>query len=133
MNESFVPASSYLAKVDYDSVMHKMTVTFKNGSQTMYQYVFPPTFEAFKLAPSHGKHFATQIKGKLLSLALVKHNVGQAKSTPLHKHKLERGLNNGQRISGHSRKGLEHGLTRILRTAGLIPSSLRHKGGKGIS
>src|ERR1019366_10298744 len=137
MTDSFIPSSSFLAKVEFDDVQRIMSVTFKNGSQTRYMYVYKPTFDAWKLAPSHGSHFSKNIKGKLLSIALVKHNIGLKKSNALHKVKIERGLNHGHRKSGPTRSGLNFGLERILKHAGLIPASLRHKGGassnKGIA
>jgi len=129
--DSFVPNSSFLALVKYDDVARTMEVTFKNGTSTKYLYIFKPTYDSFKLAPSHGSHFAKNLKGKFLSVALVKHTVGQRKSTALHKIKIERGLTNGQRHGGHRADGLESGLNRILKSAGLIPTSLHKPNANG--
>jgi KTSC domain len=126
--DSFVPNSSYLALVEYSEADKRMTITFKTGAQHVYLFVYKPTFDSFKTSPSHGVFYAKAIRGKLKSVPIIGKKIGLKKSTPLHKLKIERGLQNGQRKSGPTRSGLNFGLERVLRGSGLIPSKLREKG-----
>jgi hypothetical protein len=89
-----------------------MDVTFKTGSQIRYMFVYKPEFEAFKLSNNHSKHYATNVKGKKLSINLIGHKIGLKKSTPLQASKLKRSLKNGKHP-------LSNGLGGILERAGL--------------
>src|ERR1700719_1828491 len=95
--DKFTPSSSFLELAEYDKKSYSMTLTFKNGNQYKYLWVFPTVWATFKQSPDHSSYYSRAIKGKLLAVALKKSNTGQMKSTPLHKHQTKRGLNNGKR------------------------------------
>lgn len=67
-----IAGSSFLQRAVYDSNSLRLTLYFKSGEERVYLYVFPAVYEAFKQAPSKGRFFATQIKGKTQSLSTKK-------------------------------------------------------------
>jgi hypothetical protein len=62
--EQIVLHSSFLQSATYDSANFALTLDFKNRSSLIHRYVFPITWEQFKLAPSHGSFYSRNIKGK---------------------------------------------------------------------
>src|SRR5580704_2809976 len=103
MSDSFVPKSSFIEKCEYDEAQYQMTVTFKGGkNQTKYLYVYPATWLSFKQSPDHSSFYSKAIKGKLLSVNVIKHTLGKRRDEPLKQHKIDRPLyrpkggNNGQ-------------------------------------
>lgn len=95
--DKFEPKSSFLTLAEYDDKARAMTITFKTGSQVKYMYVFPATWLSFKEAKDHSSYYSRAIKGKLMSISIVKKTIGHTRSTPLHQIKQKRGLNNGKR------------------------------------
>lgn len=108
--EAFQPKSSFIEQAEYDEASRSMTLTFKNGTSYKYLFVFPAVWANFKQAVNHSVYYSKMIKGKLMSVPLVKKAVGKRLSTPLHHLKHPRNTINGNRIS---------------RVRGLIPHSLR--------
>ena len=64
MVEHFLPSSSHLDAVDYDSDTLQMTVTFKDGRSWRYDGVPVTMFQGIQHAPSAGSYFARNIKGR---------------------------------------------------------------------
>lgn len=63
--QSFIAeSSSNIAQVDYDDLMNTMTIGFRNN--TVYEFYGVPeeVFQNFMLAPSYGRFFQTNIRGK---------------------------------------------------------------------
>src|ERR1700689_2435238 len=94
--DKFTPSSSFLELAQYDAEQYVMTLTFKTGSSYRYLWVFPTIWQSFKESPSHSSYYTKMIKGKLLNVAVKKSNTGRVESTPLHKHQIKRGLNDGR-------------------------------------
>src|ERR1019366_8231149 len=115
--DSFTPKSSFIEKAEYDEQARSMTVTFKTGSQTKYMYVFPSTWLSFKQSPDHSSYYSKAIKGKLMSINIIKHNVGKPHSTPLKQHRQKRSLTDG---SIASKRNIHTAGTGSTRTAGTV-------------
>lgn len=106
--ETFAPASSFIATVDYDEAAHAMDITFHSGSKIRYIEVYPSTFLSFKQSPTHSAFYARAIKGNLPSVHIVQNNIGQTHSLPLKQIPKEKTLDTGlrqqqareQRVSG---------------------------------
>ena len=64
------PNSSFLEAIEYDSVNYRLTVHFKNGAIHQHPMFFPIMWSTFKIAPSHGSHYANNIKGKFASIQI---------------------------------------------------------------
>lgn len=62
MTETFIPKSSNLAEVTYDSSAQTMTVTFKTGQAWRYRGVPLQTFMGIQHAPSAGSYFWRNIR-----------------------------------------------------------------------
>ena len=56
--------SSQIAAIGYDSASRTLGITFKQGGHYRYANVAPEDFEAFRLAPSAGRHFDKFIRGR---------------------------------------------------------------------
>ncbi len=56
--------SSQIAAIGYDSASRTLGITFKQGGHYRYENVGSDDFEALRLAPSLGRHFATVIRGR---------------------------------------------------------------------
>lgn len=56
--------SSFLMNVHYDPATLQCVVTMKNGSQYIYNMVFPMVIDQWMQAPSKGKFYAESIRGK---------------------------------------------------------------------
>lgn len=69
-SEDIVLSSSFLQMASYDPENYALTLHFKSRHWIVYRYFFPMTLEQFKLAPSHGSFYATQIKGKYPSITI---------------------------------------------------------------
>ena len=65
---SFVPASSFLALLEYDQANLRLTSHLKSGAIYQHTFVLPLDFEALKTSQNHGSHWAKNIKGKKLSI-----------------------------------------------------------------
>lgn len=110
--DKFQPKSSFIEQCEYDADSRSMTLTFKNGTSYKYLFVFPAVWSNFKQAVNHSIYYSKMIKGKLLSVPLIKKSVGKRLSTPLHHINRPRSLKNGNRINP---------------IIGLIPSRLRKR------
>jgi len=62
MIETFVPSSSHLDRVDYDSDVQNLTVTFKDGRSYLYRSVPHDVYLGLQNARSAGKYFDTNVK-----------------------------------------------------------------------
>ncbi|MCC6800438.1 MAG: KTSC domain-containing protein [Anaerolineae bacterium] len=56
--------SSQIAAIGYDAATLTLGVTFKQGGHYRYAGVQPEDFEAFRQAPSAGRHFDKFIRGR---------------------------------------------------------------------
>lgn len=56
--------SSQIAAIGYDAATLTLGVTFKQGGHYRYANVGPEDFEAFRLAPSAGRHFDKFIRSR---------------------------------------------------------------------
>lgn len=63
MMETFIPTSSHLDRVDYDSETMKMRITFKDLREYEYQGVPYEKWLGIQNARSAGAYFDRQIKG----------------------------------------------------------------------
>lgn len=69
--------SSYLQHVHYDPNTLQCVVTFKNGSQYVYNMVFPMTVDQWMQSPSKGQFYAKNIRGKYkMKARIVNKTVG---------------------------------------------------------
>ena len=57
-----ISTSSLIEKFSYDETNQVLHVHFRKGGHYGYSPVTPETFEAFRSAESHGKHFLSNIK-----------------------------------------------------------------------
>lgn len=62
--------SSFLARASYDSASQKLTLSFHSGQEMAYWPVDEDTWEEFRLAPSQGRYYLQNIKGKSQSMAI---------------------------------------------------------------
>lgn len=62
MIETFIPRSSNLTEVTYDSETQVMTVSFQGGATYEYQGVPLQAFMGIQNAPSAGSYFYKQIR-----------------------------------------------------------------------
>src|SRR4029077_1910000 len=109
--DKFQPKSSFIEQAEYDADQRLMTLTFKNGTSYRYLFVFPSIWLNFKSSTNHSVYYSKLIKGKLLSVPLIKKAIGKRLSTPLHQIKQHRSLING---------------TRNFPSHGLVPAALRN-------
>ena len=99
--EKFSPRSSFIELCEYDRKSNTLDITFKSGSVHRYLFCFPATFETFRASPDHSSFYARAIKGKLMAVPVVKHNIGRERSTPLKAAHPRRNLNDGtKRVAG---------------------------------
>jgi len=56
--------SSLIRAIDYDPDTQKLTVEFKKGGKYAYSGVTEQFWDEFRTAPSQGKFFMMEIKGK---------------------------------------------------------------------
>lgn len=56
--------SSQIAAIGYDAATLTLGITFKQGGHYRYAAVQPEDFEAFRTAPSAGRHFDKFIRGR---------------------------------------------------------------------
>ena len=56
--------STYLAAYGYDRATHALRVQFVSGHIQEYAVVLPETWAAFQAAPSKGRFYGREIKGK---------------------------------------------------------------------
>lgn len=68
--EKIPSQSSFIAELEYNSAMMLLTTTLKNGSIYQHFFVLQPEWNALKTSQNHGRHWATQIKGKHLSMTV---------------------------------------------------------------
>ena len=64
MLETFIPKSTNLSQVDYDSETEEMTITFQDGRSWMYSNVPVTIFQGIQHAPSAGSYFWRQIRSR---------------------------------------------------------------------
>lgn len=62
MTETFIPRSSNLAQIDYDSDARVLTVTFQDGAAYAYSGVPGEIFEGLQKAPSAGSFFYQNVR-----------------------------------------------------------------------
>lgn len=101
--DEFSPKSSFIELVKYDRKANTMDITFRSGSVHRYLFCFPATFETFRQAPDHSAFYARAIRGRMMSVPVVKKTIGREHSQPLKQH--------------HQRRTLDAG---IKRTAGTV-------------
>lgn len=75
--------SSFLQHFKYDAASFQLTVTMKNGSQYIHFYVYPGTVDQLIQAPSKGKFYADNIKGKYPGARTVSKGAGKPIHNPL--------------------------------------------------
>lgn len=56
--------SSNLSNAEYDTESKKLTITFNNGTQYLYEDVSHESFTKFRLSPSQGSYFSKEISKK---------------------------------------------------------------------
>jgi len=122
--DSFSPKSSFIEQAAYKADDKKLTLTFKNGSQYVYQDVPASTWLNFQQSPDHSSFYANAIKKTMQATPIKSAAVGQPRSQPLQKIKHERTL---ESYGNTQRRGIE----RITKRAGLdtkepgtVPASL---------
>lgn len=64
MIETFIPTSTHLDRVDFDSDTQQMTITFKDGRSYLYRSVPHDIFLGLQNARSSGQYFERQIKSR---------------------------------------------------------------------
>ncbi len=64
MIETFIPRSSHIGEVRYDSDTRDMFITFADGSEYRYLSVPVTVFQGIQNAPSAGQYFHRQIKDR---------------------------------------------------------------------
>lgn len=74
--------SSWIAKIKYDPAQLQLTVTTKEGSEYVHFMVYPATADQFMQAPSKGRYYAQQIKGKGLTTKVISKSTGPAERNP---------------------------------------------------
>lgn len=62
MKETYIPSSSNLDQVSYDSDKQLLTITFKDGRSYEYTSVPQDVYMQLQRAPSAGSYFMRQIK-----------------------------------------------------------------------
>lgn len=70
--------SSFLMSASYDADQMVMTVTMRSGSQYMYNYIYPSTFESFKQAKNKSKFYSDNIRGKEKGSRSINKSIGPA-------------------------------------------------------
>lgn len=99
--DEFAPKSSFMESVKYDRKGNTLDIHFRSGSVHRYLFCFPATFETFRQSPDHSSFYSRAIKGKLMSVPLVKNDIGRQIDTPLKKIHQRRSLDAGiKRIAG---------------------------------
>lgn len=99
--DEFSPRSSFMEHVKYDRKANALDITFKSGSIHRYLFCFPATFETFRQSPDHSSFYSRAIKGRLMSVPIVKKTIGRETHHPLKTHHQRRNLDAGlKRISG---------------------------------
>lgn len=63
MRETFLPKSSNIDQIDYDSDEQKMVIQFKSGQAWEYSGVPQSVFMGIQNAPSAGSYFFRNIRG----------------------------------------------------------------------
>jgi hypothetical protein len=124
--DSFVPSSSFLEKAEYDKKTYTLTLTFKNGNQYKHLYFFPSAWLSFKSSPDHSSYYANVIKGKSLSVAIKKSNIGKVPKplkTLSPKHPLSSGL---KELKPHGRSANSRNNSNTgKRNPGTVPNGFR--------
>lgn len=64
MIETFIPRSTHIAQVTYDSDTRDMNITFSDGSEYRYMSVPVGVFQGIQNAPSAGSYFHRVIKDR---------------------------------------------------------------------
>lgn len=64
MKETYIPKSTRIDQVEYDSDEQKMTVTFKDGRSYEYTSVPQSMFLGIQNAASAGSYFGRNIQGR---------------------------------------------------------------------
>lgn len=64
MKETFIPRSSNLVEVQYDSTTQDMDITFQDGRAWRYSSVPYSVFQGIQNAPSAGSYFWRQIRSR---------------------------------------------------------------------
>jgi lysyl-tRNA synthetase, class II len=62
MKETFIPKSTNLSEVTYDSDAQEMEITFQDGASYLYHNVPVGVFIGIQHAPSPGKYFYQNIR-----------------------------------------------------------------------
>lgn len=74
--------SSWIAKIKYDPAQLQLTVTTKEGSEYVHFMVYPATVDQLLQAPSKGRFYAEQIKGKGISVRTITKTTGKPLRNP---------------------------------------------------
>lgn len=82
VHEVPVVESSWLMKIKYDPATLQLTITTKGGSEYVHFMVYPATFDQLMQAPSKGRFYAQNIKGKGLSSRVITKTVGKPLRNP---------------------------------------------------
>lgn len=99
--DEFTPRSSFIEHVKYDRKANTLDIHFKSGQVHRYLFCFPATFETFRQSPDHSSFYARAIKGKLMSVPIIKKDIGKQRSHALHQHSQRRTLDAGiNRVHG---------------------------------
>jgi hypothetical protein len=62
VKETFIPSSSNLSEVSYNSETQEMVITFKTGNQYSYRNVPQSVYMSLQRAPSPGSYFYKNIR-----------------------------------------------------------------------
>lgn len=82
VREEPIGDSSWLAKIKYDPQSLQLTVTTKRGDEYVHFYVFPATVDQLMQAPSKGRFYAQQIKGRGFSTRVISKTTGEPYRNP---------------------------------------------------
>ena len=64
MIETYIPKSTNLSEVTYDSDAEEMTITFQDGRSWMYSNVPVTVFQGIQNASSAGSYFWRQVRNR---------------------------------------------------------------------
>ena len=74
--------SSWLTKIKYDPSIFQLTITTKRGDEYVHFMVYPAMVDQMLQAPSKGKFYADNIKGKGLSNRVITKATGKPLRNP---------------------------------------------------
>lgn len=116
--DKFTPASTFIEVVEYDPKAKTMDITFRSGTKTRYIDVYPTTYLAFKMSPTHSAFYTRAIKKNLQSIQIVSGGIGTQKSEPLKK------ITRSQTLD----TGLKHQQARQQKVIGTVARAINDAG-----